>query len=184
MRCWWRRCEGKALSPLRIDLRDPRLPQAQLPHILPAQHDARSRMKKKRALLLFGSIAAMLAGYAAWCGRTFYLSLPLPELREIPEPFRVEARRMIVDHGLAKPDHFQLQALLHLLARPYDCEPKPVRIEIDPSNEIGVTRERWSKGGQNKVLIFFLPDDSCSVLVLDLDSFDTVAESKLEPARP
>jgi hypothetical protein len=144
-------------------------------------------MKRKRALLLFGSTTVLLLGYVAWCARTFYLTVPVPELREIPAPFRAEARRMVVDHALDKPDHFQLQAMLHLLARPYDCEPKPIRIEISPFDEINVTRERWSKAGDNRALVFSPPGNSsspCFLLVLDLNSIDVIAQSVLEPAHP
>jgi hypothetical protein len=85
-------------------------------------------MKKKRALLLFGGLAALVLGYAAWCGRTFYLSVPVPELLELPEEYRADARSLIVEHGLAAPDPFDRKRFLELLMHPYESSPRPIRV--------------------------------------------------------
>jgi hypothetical protein len=48
-------------------------------------------MKKSRMLLLFGGLFLMLVGYVAWCGRTFYLRAPLPDLTKVPAEARMLA---------------------------------------------------------------------------------------------
>ena len=83
-------------------------------------------MRKKRALLLFGSLAALVLGYAAWCGRTFYLAAPVPEMLELPEDYRADARSLIEKHGLTASDPFDRSHFLDLLKRPYESSPKPV----------------------------------------------------------
>ena len=85
-------------------------------------------MKKKRASLLFGSILLMLAGYTAWCGRSMYLSVPVPELLEIPEKFREDAKSIVVEHGLTRPDPFSFAVLKRLLIHPYDSAPRTINV--------------------------------------------------------
>ena len=83
-------------------------------------------MRKKRALFLFGGLAALVLGYAAWCGRTFYLAVPVPEMLELPEDYRADARSLIEEHRLTAPDLFDRSLFLDLLKRPYESTPKPV----------------------------------------------------------
>jgi hypothetical protein len=85
-------------------------------------------MKRKRALLLFGSITLLMLGYVAWCARSMYLSVPVPELLELPEEYRADAKAIVVEHGLTGPDSFRWDDFLKRLATPY----------ARPSNEIFV----------------------------------------------
>jgi hypothetical protein len=85
-------------------------------------------MKRNRAILLFGSLATLVLGYAAWCGRTFYLSVPVPDLLELPEDYRADARSVIEKHGLTAPERFDRSHFLDLLKHPYASAPKPVTV--------------------------------------------------------
>ena len=103
-------------------------------------------MKKKRAILLFGSIAALVLGYVAWCARAFYLSVPVPELLEIPQEYRKDARLAVLDHGFTRPDPFRLEILARHLARPYDCSPKQIRVHHKHGSYVLLAKEHWHDG--------------------------------------
>ena len=101
-------------------------------------------MKKKRAILLFGSLIVLLLGYTAWCGRTFYLTVPVPELLELPEQYREDAKSIVIERGLTRPDHFHPMALVRLLAKPYDSSPEKIRVECPNSSTMWIIRSRRS----------------------------------------
>lgn len=99
-------------------------------------------MKKKRAILLFGSIAVLMLGYGAWCGRSMYLSVPLPELVELPEEVREDARSLIVAHGMTRPDPFDVSGFVRLLAQPYDSAPQKWSVGIRAGSSIVIYSRR------------------------------------------
>ena len=76
-------------------------------------------MKKKRALLLFGSLGVLSLGYIAWCGRSLYLPVPLPDLSEIPEGYRPAAYALLEQRGFTRRESFSWDLLRRLTADPY-----------------------------------------------------------------
>ena len=111
-------------------------------------------MKKKRALLLFGSLAVLVLGYIAWCARPMYLSVPVPELLELPEDVREDARSVIVKHGLSRPDSFRFREFVGLLAKPYDIDPGEIQV-AGHSHMLTVTRKRQGVRDYQLPVCFF-----------------------------
>jgi hypothetical protein len=83
-------------------------------------------MKRKRALFFFGCLTLMVLAYVAWCGRSMYLSVPVPELTQLPPELREDAREIVIARGLTRPDRFDLKILGELLAKPYQTKPGPI----------------------------------------------------------
>jgi hypothetical protein len=54
-----------------------------------------------------------------------YLTVPAPELLELPAELREDAKAIVIERGLTRPDHFDLLAFIRLLAKPYDCRTGP-----------------------------------------------------------
>ena len=87
-------------------------------------------MTRKRALILSGSFAVSLAGYVAWCTRSMYLGVEPPEMLELPAELRKDAKAIIVERGLTRPDRFDLKVVKNLLAKPYNSA--PVEMLVSP----------------------------------------------------
>jgi len=83
-------------------------------------------MSRIRALLLFGGLTLSILGYIAWCSRTFWVLVALPDLTLIPENQRAAAEAAVEAAGLTKPDPFSRDLMLELLMKPYDTAPRPV----------------------------------------------------------
>jgi hypothetical protein len=113
-------------------------------------------MRRKRATLLFGGLGALVLGYAAWCGRTFYLSVPVPELLELPEAYRADARSLVIKYRLNKPDHFDWEESTKYLSRPYDSSRTPIIVQADDApGAFNVHRERSIKSHPDLVGLHF-----------------------------
>ncbi|MCW1915657.1 hypothetical protein OJ996_18875 [Luteolibacter sp. GHJ8] len=111
-------------------------------------------MKRKRALLFFGGITLLLLGYVAWCGRSMYLSVPVPELTQLPPELREDAREIIVARGLTRPDRFDLKILGKLLANPYQTQPGPFVVTQAFGGKLVVMRGRISHYPQEDNVYF------------------------------
>ncbi len=112
-------------------------------------------MRRKRALLLFGSLAALVLGYAAWCGRTFYLSVPVPALLELPEEYRADARALIEEHGLSAPDPFDRSRFRDLLMRPYESTPQPILVaQWSNADNFKASRQRRFRSKDRQVVFW------------------------------
>ena len=122
-------------------------------------------MRKKRALLLFGGLAALVLGYAAWCGRTFYLAVPAPEMLELPEDYRADARSLIEKHGLTAPDPFERSLFLDLLKRPYESTPKPVVVAGKAHHFMAARPRRFR--AENRQVVFWSTGVGWTALVTD-----------------
>ena len=126
-------------------------------------------MKKSRMLLLFGGLLLMLVGYLAWCGRTFYLNPPMPDLSRVPIEARELARAGIQESSLFRPERLSFNRLGEVLANPYESEPLPIRAEWEPGNIFFIKR---SGAPQRLVLmrirkrwtLWFLPRDTEAML--------------------
>jgi hypothetical protein len=145
-------------------------------------------MKRKRALLLFISLAALVLGYAAWCGRTFYLSMPVPELLELPEDFRADARSLIGKHGLTAPERFDRRHFRDLLMHPYDSAPKPVTVaRWSGSNNFIASRPRRYRA-EDRQVVFWSTGIGWTALVMDYVTGSSAIERrplrKENPASP
>lgn len=97
-------------------------------------------MKKSRMLLLFGGLFLMLVGYGAWCGRTFYLRAPVPDLTHVPEHARSFVVATIEDSGLRNPEKFKVSRLVELLSQPYQSTPSQIRVNPISKRVIFVSR--------------------------------------------
>lgn len=86
-------------------------------------------MKKNRALILSGSITLLILGYAAWCGRAFYLSVPVPDLFDAPAECRADVRDLLKKYQLSNPEPFSWQLFLRFLTKPYNSQPCTIRVE-------------------------------------------------------
>lgn len=85
-------------------------------------------MKKSRMLLLFGGLFLMLVGYVAWCGRTFYLRAPMPDLAKVPAEARTLVLLEIEAGNLRRPEKFRTKRFTELLMHPYESECQPIWI--------------------------------------------------------
>lgn len=92
-------------------------------------------MKKSRMLLLFGGLLLMLVGYGAWCGRTFYLRSPVPDLDIVPPEARSLALSEIEAVNLRHPEKFTVERFTELLMNPYETGPPPIEIQHTSDGE-------------------------------------------------
>lgn len=97
-------------------------------------------MKKSRMLLLFGGLFLMLFGYVAWCGRTFYLRAPMPDLAQVP----VEARTLVLDGieegNLRSSEKLTTRRFKKVLMSPYESDVPPIKVELRGEKLIFVDR--------------------------------------------
>lgn len=120
-------------------------------------------MTKPRALVLFGSLTFLIAGYTAWCSRTFWMGVGPPDLSPIPESQRAAAQAAVEEAGLTRPDPFSWEVLGELLMKPYDTAPRPVGVSIfrepqpPPRCYLHVQRARRSIRRNERPVIFFSP---------------------------
>lgn len=92
-------------------------------------------MKKSRMLLLFGGLFLMLVGYVAWCGRTFYLRAPAPDLSVLPAEARALAQSEIESMDMRRPEKFTVGRLTKLLMQPYESDPTPILTMLGSGGE-------------------------------------------------
>jgi hypothetical protein len=97
-------------------------------------------MKKSRMLLLFGGLFLMLVGYGAWCGRTFYLRAPMPDLSNVPAEARAIVRSEIGAADMRRPEEFTMTRFQELLAHPYESDPASIFVETSTQGLILVRR--------------------------------------------
>ena len=81
-------------------------------------------------LLLFGGLFLMLLGYVAWCGRTFYLRAPLPDLAQVPVEARTLVLEGIEEGNLRRPEKLTTSRVKKVLMSPYESEIPPINIEL------------------------------------------------------
>jgi hypothetical protein len=131
----------------------------------------RPRMKKKRAILLFASLFVLMLAYAAWCGRSMYLSVPAPDLSHLPPEYREDAKAVIIERGLTRPDPFKLAIFIRLLAKPYDSNPFPVEVDSRalPSH-LMIWRPRRVRQPHEVAVMLFPEHGGWHVSGYDLDS--------------
>lgn len=103
-------------------------------------------MKKSRMLLLFGGLFLMLVGYGAWCGRTFYLKPPMPDLSRVPIEARELARTGIEESGLLRPDRLSFERFKWLLAHPYESRASRVCIWAIAKDQVLIVRSDGNDG--------------------------------------
>jgi hypothetical protein len=77
----------------------------------------------------------MLGGYVAWCGRTFYLRAPMPDLSSIPVAAWASATAELEKSKLRSSEAFDWGRLMELLMNPYESDPPPI--------QIGMAGEGW-----------------------------------------
>jgi hypothetical protein len=134
-------------------------------------------MKKKRAILLFGSLATLVLGYAAWCARPMYLSVPVPELLELPEDVREDAKAIVVRHGLAGPDSFRWDDFIELLAKPYTEHSNKIMVVPHPDSIMVYRARPGVRDHQLPVHFYRFPGTPWMLQSFHVDGV-------LQPARP
>lgn len=121
-------------------------------------------MTKLRASVLFGSLTLMIAGYTAWCSRTFWVRVDPPDFSPIPESQRAAAQAAVEEFGLTTPDPFSWKVMRELLMKPYDTAPRPVGVFIfrvpqpPPRCYLHVERGRRNIRSTEHPVIFFTPE--------------------------
>jgi hypothetical protein len=129
--------------------------------VSPAQTFAFKGMSRIRALLFFGGLALMIAGYVAWCSRTFWVVVAFPDLSLIPENQRAAAEAAIEAAGLTKPDPFSPELMLKFLMKPFDTAPRPVSVSVfkeplpPPRIYLHVDRTRRNPRNSEHPVVFF-----------------------------
>lgn len=87
-------------------------------------------MRKSRALLLFGTLFLLIAGYVAWCGRAFYSQIDVPDLSSWPE-----TRPLILSgidaSGMREPEIFSFRRLGELMMHPYEPSQPSIGVRED-----------------------------------------------------
>lgn len=84
-----------------------------------------SPMKRGRARLLFAILTLMVAGYAAWCGRLFYLPPKLVFPSDMPASFQQMARDWHQANHLPKPEPWNWQRFGAELRYPFRDPARP-----------------------------------------------------------
>ena len=112
-------------------------------------------MTRKRALILSGSFAVSLAGYVAWCTRSMYLEVEPPEMLELPAELWKDARSIIVDRRLTRPDRFDFKVVKDLLGKPYKSAPGKILVGPLYPEGLFVTRARRSHWPDEDGVQFF-----------------------------
>lgn len=103
-------------------------------------------MKKSRMLLLFGGLFLMLVGYVAWCGRTFYLRAPVPDVAVLPAEARALALAEIEAADLRRPEKFSISRFKHVMMHPYESESSSIWIEVTGLDSAIVVRSDLTAG--------------------------------------
>lgn len=103
-------------------------------------------MKKFWMLLLFGGLFLMLVSYVAWCGRTFYLKPPMPDLSRVPIEARELALAGIEESGLLRPERLSFERFKKLLAHPYESQPSRICIWPIALDQVLIVRSDGNDG--------------------------------------
>lgn len=128
-------------------------------------------MKRKRALLLFGSLAVLTLGYVAWCGRCFYLPVPLPDLSEIPEEYHPAAYALLEQRGFTRNEPFSWDLFLSFVARPYQGKRAAISSKWDPAmGEYFVNRNSIASGSTSLALSFRVRFSGIEATILKVNS--------------
>jgi hypothetical protein len=88
-------------------------------------------MKRRKAIILFGSFFLMLLAYVTWCARPFYLKPPLPSEPELPDQARARAEQWRKSTSLLRPLEFNWNDFLCTLAEPWGEFRNPIIVWID-----------------------------------------------------
>jgi hypothetical protein len=124
-----------------------------------------SPMSRKRALLFFATLTVLILAFTAWATRSLYLHVPVPELLEISPEYRENAKIAVREHGLTRPNKFQLRALQACLLNPFASNPDVHHLQVytkmNEVFEVSVTRPRprgafWP---DDEHLIFYRQED-------------------------
>ena len=104
-------------------------------------------MRRKRAILLFGSLTLSILAYCTWCGRCFYLNPPLELQEGMPKGIASACRDWRSSSDQIQPIDFSWKVFGERLMKPFS-DPATVRII-------------WSPGPQGeKIYLLFLTSHS------------------------
>lgn len=90
-------------------------------------------MKRRTAWTCSISAALLIAGYVAWCGRTFYLPTRL-DTTGLPPEVAAEIPALAAKEGILRTEYFRLDSFLYHLCHPYAERPKTT-LSIRPEAE-------------------------------------------------
>jgi hypothetical protein len=130
-------------------------------------------MTRKRCALFLGLPLILSLGAFAWLTRNFWAAADMPELGELPAEYREEARELVREYGLLRPNRMTAAALWRCLSNPASDERKHlgphIYAMVNEVPEVGVTRPRprgtfWPDERQ---LIFYQDAQGCRVGVFE-----------------
>ena len=134
-------------------------------------------MTRKRVFLFLGLPVLASVGFLAWMTRGFYVTVAVPEMRELPAEYREDAKALIREHALVRPNRWTMLAVTDCFKDPFDANWYPksplLYTKVDAATkevlEVAVTRGRprgtfWSDERQ---LVFYRQKEGWRVGVFD-----------------
>lgn len=130
-------------------------------------------MTRKRFALFLGPPLILSLGAFAWLTRDFWVTADMPELGELPAEYREEARELVREYGLLRPNRMTADSLWRCLSNPAGDERKHFGLYVYTKKnevpEVVLTRPRprgtfWPDERQ---LVFYQDATGCRVGVFD-----------------
>lgn len=88
-------------------------------------------MKRRNAIILFGSLVLLCAGYMAWCGRCFYMKPKLGFPSGVPADVREQFEHWYGHNDILRPEPFAWDAFRHMLMHPWSDDYRLLAVEHD-----------------------------------------------------
>lgn len=82
--------------------------------------DLHKPMRRRTAGLLVTGAVLLVAGYAAWCGRSFYLKPRIDRALWIPEEVMAAIPQAAEKAGMMRLEEFDTRKFIHHLCHPYE----------------------------------------------------------------
>lgn len=91
-------------------------------------------MKRRTTWISFISATLVVAGYVAWCGRSFYLDARIPDAGKLPPEVNAMLPPLLEDTEIARPEAFVPLEMIRYLCLPHESRgAAEIRIrEISP----------------------------------------------------
>ena len=113
-------------------------------------------MRKRTAWLCCISATLVVAGYVAWCGRSFYVEARLPDTTTLPPEVNAMLSPLLDAGEMRRPEAFVPREMIRYLCLPHESkDPAEIRVhEISP-DLLSVVRHSWS----GVMILYFLRED-------------------------
>jgi hypothetical protein len=114
-------------------------------------------MRKRTAGLLGTGAVLLIAGYVAWCGRTFFLPPRMEKGLWMPEEVAAVLPQALEKAGMMRPEEFHLKRLVQYLSQPYEKHLRPaIMAEISGGDAIAISRNDWLRYGVVRPSVYFI----------------------------